>query len=384
MGLLLMRVRALVVKELFQALRDPRMRLLVVMPPLVQLVAFGYAANLDLKNIPAALYDEDRSSVSRELAFAFCASGYFRFVAHVSSPREMAALIDRGAVQAALHFPPGLAARVNGGKTGQVQVIVAGTNSNTASLVQSYTLQIIQQVNEKRLRERLDRNPTLRRVLPAGAEPIIRLEVRAWYNPNLSSRNFYVPAIIAMIIMVVTLTLTSMAIVREKEIGTMEQIMVTPIRPVEFILGKTIPFGLVGMGQVCLVTGVGVFWFGVPMRGNPLLLLCVLLVYLLCCLNIGLLISTISRTQQQALMSTYFFIFPAILLSGFIFPIANMPRVIQYVTYVNPLRYFLVIIRSIFLKGAGLDVWWPHLAALLAISLGVMALAVRRVSKTLD
>jgi len=384
MRLFILRVKALIVKELLMALRDPRMRVLLFFPPVLQLVAFGYAANLDLKNIPTALYDEDNSTVSRELAFAFSSSGYFSFKARVGRPGEMTELIDRGLVSAVVHFGPDLAAKVKSGRTAEVQVIVAGTNSNTASLVQSYSLQIVEKFNRDQLADRLNKNPSLKRILPAGSGGVVRPEVRIWYNTELISRNFYVPGIIALIIMLVTLILTCMAVVREKEIGTMEQVMVTPIRPVEFILGKTAPFGLIGVVQVALVTSVGVFWFGVPFRGSLIFLFGALFVYLLSTLSLGLLISTISRTQQQAMMTTFFFFFPAILLSGFIFPIENMPQVIQYVTYFNPLRYFLVIIRGIFLKGAGLDVLWPHLAALLAIGLGVMTLAVRRVSKTLD
>jgi ABC-2 type transport system permease protein len=384
MRLLLLRVKVLLFKEFLQAMRDPRLRVLIVLPPLVQLVAFGYAANLDLKNIPIALYDEDNSTISREIAFAFSSSGYFKFVAAVKSPDEMTELIDKGTAKAALHFGTDLAARVESGRTALIQVIVAGTNSNTASLVQSYSRQIIERFNRARLERRLDQNPSLRKVLPAGPDGIIRPEIRIWYNTSLLSRNFYVPGIIALVIMVSTLNLTAMAVVREKEVGTMEQIMVTPIRPVEFILGKTIPFALIGNIQVALVTSVGVFWFGVPMRGSLVLLFFCLLIYLLSFLALGLFISTISRNQQQALVTTFFFTFPIILLSGFIFPIANMPPIIQYVTYVNPLRYFLVIIRDIFLKGAGIEILWPHIAALFAIGLAVMVLAVRRVGKTLD
>ncbi|NTV34804.1 MAG: ABC transporter permease, partial [Deltaproteobacteria bacterium] len=222
------------------------------------------------------------------------------------------------------------------------------------------------------------------KIIPAGSQGIVQPEIRVWYNTELLSRNFYVPGIIALVIMVSVLNLTAMAVVREKEVGTMEQIMVTPIRPVEFILGKTIPFALIGIFQVALVSSVGVFWFGVPMRGSVALLFSCLLIYLLSFLALGLFISTISRNQQQALVTTFFFTFPIILLSGFIFPIANMPPVIQWVTYVNPLRYFLVIIRDIFLKGSGIDILWPQMLALLFISVSVMLLAVRRVSKTLD
>jgi ABC-2 type transport system permease protein len=381
---MLLRVKVLLVKEIIQALRDPRLRFLVFLPPLLQLVAFGYAANLDLKNIPIALYDEDNTPTSRELASAFASSGYFKFVETIQRPEEMTALIDKGTVKAVLHLGPDLAERVGSGRTALVQVIVAGTNSNTASLVQSYSLQIIERFNRAKLKKRLAENPPLQKILPAGSEGIVQPEIRVWYNTELISRNFYVPGIIALVIMVSVLNLTAMAVVREKEIGTMEQIMVTPIRPVEFILGKTIPFALIGIFQVALVSSVGVFWFGVPMRGSVVLLFGSLLIYLLSFLSLGLFISTISRNQQQALVTTFFFTFPIILLSGFIFPIANMPTAIQWVTCINPLRYFLVIIRDIFLKGSGLVILWPQMLALLGIGLCVMVLAVRRVSKTLD
>ncbi|MBW1920296.1 MAG: ABC transporter permease [Deltaproteobacteria bacterium] len=384
MRLLLLRLRVLLFKEILQALRDLRLRYLIILPPLMQLVAFGYAANLDLKNIPIAIYDEDNSSISRDIAFAFSSSGYFKFVATITHPDQMAKLIDKGKVKAVLHFGPDLAARVSSGRTALVQVIVAGTNSNTASLVQSYSSQIIERFNRRRLKMRLDQNPALRKIIPAGSQGIVRPEIRVWYNTSLVSRNFYIPGIIAMVIMISSLNLTAMAVVREKELGTMEQIMVSPIRPIEFILGKTIPFALIGILQVALVTTVGVFWFGVPMRGSLILLFFCLLIYLLCFLALGLFISTISRNQQQALVTTFFFTFPIILLSGFIFPIANMPPIIQYITYVNPLRYFLVIIRNIFLKGTGMEILWPQILALFAISFSLMVLAVTRVGKTLD
>ncbi|MBN1105635.1 MAG: ABC transporter permease, partial [Deltaproteobacteria bacterium] len=215
MRLLLLRVGVLLRKELLQVLRDPRLRYLMFFPPLLQLVAFGYAANLDLRNIPIALYDEDRSPLSRDLAFAFSASGYFRFVTHITQPDEMARLIDRGRVKAVLHFGPDLSERVQGGKTALAQVIVAGTNSNTASLVQSYSAQIVERFNRGRLKQRIDRNPLLKKVIPSGSEGIIRLESRIWYNEELLSRNFYVPGIIALVIMVSVLNLTAMAVVRE-------------------------------------------------------------------------------------------------------------------------------------------------------------------------
>jgi ABC-2 type transport system permease protein len=384
MRLAILRIRVLLIKELLQAVRDPRLRFLIILPPMFQLLAFGYAANLDLKHIPTALYDEDRSSVSRELAFAFSSSGYFHFAAELHDSKSMNELIDRGTVDAVVHFGPGFAADIGSGRTATLQVLVAGTNSNTAALVQSYSQQIVERFNRKRLNTILNRNPKLKNIIPEGSAGIIQPQIRVWFNETLRSVNFYVPGIIALVILVSTLNLTAMAVVREKEVGTMEQIMVTPIRPVEFILGKTIPFALIGVFQVALVTTVGIFWFGVPMRGSLELLFGSLVLYLLSCLSLGLLISTVSRTQQQALISTFFFLFPMILLSGFIFPIKNMPVVIQWITYLNPLRYFLVIIRGIFLKGVGIRVLWPQMAALLGLGLTLMVLAVKRVGKTLD
>ena len=384
MRLLILRVRVLLYKEVLQALRDPRLRFLIIVPPLIQLVAFGYAANLDLTHIPIALYDEDNSTVSRELAFSFESSGYFRVAGHIRSDEEMTEVMNRGKVKAVLHMGPGQAGRVNSGRAVPVQVVVAGTNSNTAALVQGYSNRIIERFNRERLGARLRLSPSTAGLFPDGSERPVRMETRVWYNTELASRNFYVPGIIALVILVSTLNLTAMAVVREKEVGTMEQIMVTPVRPVEFILGKTVPFAMIGIFQVALVTGAGVFWFGVPMRGSLALLLAALMVFLLSLLALGLFISTISRNQQQALVTTFFFIFPIILLSGFIFPIANMPPIIRLVTYLNPLRYFLVIIRDIFLKGVGIEIIWPRMAALLAIGVVVMFLAVRRVGKTLD
>jgi len=275
MRLFFMRIKQMVFKEFLQTLRDPRIRLLLIFPPIFQLIVFGYAANLDLKNIPTAIYDEDNSFISRELASAFSSSSYFNFVARVTNSyfnfvarvtndKEMSKLLDQGRVKAALHLKSGMASQVKSGRTAQVQVIVSGTDSNTASVVQSYALQIIEGYNRTQLENRLAQNPIMAQILPAGVSGILQPRVRVWYNPELSSVNFYVPGIIVMVILMLTLILTSMAVVREKEIGTMEQIMVTPIRPSEFILGKTIPFSLIGLFQVTLITTIGIFWFGVP------------------------------------------------------------------------------------------------------------------------
>ncbi|MCX5908117.1 MAG: ABC transporter permease, partial [Deltaproteobacteria bacterium] len=337
-----LRLKTMLVKELTQVFRDPRLRLMLFVPPLLQLIVFGYAANTDLRNITLAVYDLDRTPESRELALRFASSGYFRITRQVKSPEEIRRLIDAGQASAALQINSGFARESREQAGTAIQIIVDGTDSNTASVILTYTQRIITEYSRTVLDDRLSKIPDLPPVLkkPFFKQGGIAVESRAFFNPNLESQNFYVPGIIALLIMLVTLILTCRSIVRERELGTMEQIIVSPIRPIELILGKTIPFALVGYLDVLLVTVAGVFVFDVPIRGSLWLLFLATTLYLLSTLGIGLFISTISRTQQQAMMTLFFFFVPAILLSGFIFPIANMPEIIQLLTYANPLRYF--------------------------------------------
>ncbi len=376
----------MLIKEFIQVFRDPRMRIVLFLPPMIQLIVFGYAANTDIRNISFAVYDQDRSPESRELVERFSASGYFRVTHAVQSPAEMRRLIDSGRISAALQINYGFSREIRQQLGTAVQVIVDGTDSNTASVVMSYAQSIVGEYSRYLLVKRLNNLPDLPYELkqPFYKKGGIEIQSRAFFNPNLESRNFYVPGIIALLIMLVTLILTCMAIVREREIGTMEQVMVSPIRPVELILGKTIPFALIGYMDVALVTFVGVFLFEVPIRGSIALLLLATTLYLLSSLGIGLFISTISRTQQQAMMTMFFFFVPAILLSGFIFPIANMPSWAQYLTYANPLRYFLIIIRGIFLRGNGLDILWPQLLSLTVLGTIVFTFSSLRFRKRLE
>jgi len=286
--------------------------------------------------------------------------------------------MDRGKVNAVLRMNKGFSDKLRTGRTARLQMIVDGTDSNTAGIVLDYAAKITGRYSKEVQALQAAR-------LSGSSSDIGRIEMqtRAWFNENLESRNFYVPGVIAIIVMLITLMLTSMAVVREKEIGTMEQIMVTPISSIEFILGKTVPFALIGFADVILITLIGVFWFEVPVRGNLLLLFMATSLYLMSTLGVGLFISTVSHTQQQAMMSTFFFYFPAVLLSGFMFPIANMPEVIQWMTYLNPLRYFLVILRGLFLKGIGTEILWPQLVALAVMGVLVLWFAAKRFSKTL-
>lgn len=375
---MLERIHQMLIKEFRQSLRDPRMRALILVAPVIQLLIFGYAAVTDVRNIAMAVQDLDGSVASRELISRFERSGYFRVVENLVTESEARDALDRGRVQGVLRIPAGFADEVRSGRTARVQLLLDGADSNTGSIVMSYARRIASQYSQELVEELWRRHQGLA-PQPGG----VRLEVRAWFNENLESRNFYVPGVIGTLITLLSLILTSMAIVREKEMGTMEQILVTPIRPFEFILGKTLPFAVISLLDVLLIAGVGVLWFRVPVRGELALLVLGACLHLLTTLGVGLLISTISQTQQQAMMTTFFFFMPAMLLSGFMFPIANMPEVVQWVTYLNPLRYFLVIIRGVFLKGVGLDVLWPQMAALAALGVATFYAATRRFHKTL-
>ena len=382
------RLKHMLIKEFIQILRDPRMKAVIFVMPVLQVMVFGYAVTTDITEVPTAVADFESSRQTRELVRRFEGSGYFKVTRRVGSAAELRDLVDRGTVKAALQLDPGFTRDLARGRTAEVQVIVDGTDSNTASVVMDYASRIIGQVNQEATREALAVQ-TMARGTPGPGGPAPRLggidlRPRAWYNPDLRSRNYNVPGVIAIIIMLTSLLLTSMAIVREREIGTMEQLMVTPIRPAELILGKTLPFALIGFFDVVLITVVAVFWFSVPIRGGLALLFGATALYLLSTLGIGLFISPISRTQQQVLRSTFFFYLPAVLLSGFMFPIANMPVAVQYVTYVNPLRYFLVIIRGIFLKGNGPAVLWPQMLALFILGATVITASSLRFRKRLE
>ncbi len=381
------RLTRLLVKEFIQLFRDPRARVLIIGTPLLQLVVLGYAVTTDVTQIRTAVMDFDGTQESREVVRRFQSSGYFQVVRHASEARALAEWLDAGTVRVGLQFDPGFSRDLRRGHAACVQVIVDGTDSNTAGIVVDYANRVIAGYNADAMRRTL----SLRRVALGGSTPDttplpvpVELRSRAWYNQDLKSRNFYVPGIIAILIMLTSLLLTSMSIVREREIGTMEQLLVTPIRPAELILGKTLPCALIAFLDVALITTAAALWFEVPIRGSLVLLFAATAVYLLPALGAGLFISTVSRTQQQALMTTFFFFQPAMLLSGFVFPIANMPPWIQYLTYLDPIRYYLVIIRGIFLKGNGIAVLWPHVLALFGLGVVGLTLSTLRFNKRLE
>lgn len=342
------------------------------------MLVIGYAVNTDVRDIRTVVHDLDQSVESRDLVARMLNSGYFTLVANVDRDEDVRRLIDRGEASLVVAFQRGFGADLQAGRTAYMQLILDGSDSNTASVVMSYASRIANHYSQQVLVERFERR------LGAVSMPgQVELRWRAWFNENLESRNYFVPGVLVVVLTLVTLLLTAMSVVREKEIGTIEQIMVTPITPSEFILGKTIPFAVIGFIDVILIVIIGVFWFGVPIRGSIPLLFGATGLYLLTTLGVGLYISTVSQTQQQAMMSTFFFFFPAMMLSGFVFPIANMPTVVQWLTLINPMRYFLVVVRGLFLKGVGLPVLWPQLAILAGMGITILGLAARRFHKTL-
>jgi len=371
-------------KEFIQTLRDPRARTMLFLPPLIQLLIYGFAVNLDVDSARIAWMDQDRTPQSRELLSEFEGSGRFVIAATPNSEPEMQELLDRGKVDGVVRVLPGFARDVQRGRTAGVQVLLDGTNSNTASIVSAYSGQAIQRYASQVMTQRQ------RVILVAAAEPLhpavpqVDTRTRVWFNPDLRSRNYFVPGVVVNIIMLVTLSLTAMAIVREKEIGTMEQLMVTPIRPLELILGKTLPFVAIGFWDMILVVTASLVIFRVPFAGNFGLLCFAAFLFILTTLGAGLYISTISRTQQQANMSTFLLFQPFMMLSGFTFPIRNMPEIVQWFTYLNPMRYFMEIVRGIFLRGSGIDTLWPDLLALGGLGVIVLWMSVRRFHKQLE
>jgi ABC-2 type transport system permease protein len=331
------RVVELVRKELKQAFRDPRMVRIIVVVPMVQLVIFGYAVSTDIRNTKTFVVDHDRSQASRDLLSSFTASGYFRIVGRSERSNDLLKALDYGRAVVGLEIPRGFAVDAARG-AGVLQILVDGTDSNTATIALSQAEQITRRFAVS--------------LRPLARAPAIELRERAWFNPALSSRNYNVPAVIGVIITLICLLLTALSIVREREMGTLEQLQVSPLSPGELLAGKTIPFALIGILDFALVTTVALLWFHVPFAGSFLLLFASSLLYLLTALGIGLLISTISSTQQEAFMAAFLFLMPAILLSGFMFPIKSMPVFFQVLTLANPLRHYLEVVRAVFLRGS--------------------------------
>lgn len=389
-------IASIIKKEFAQVLRDPRMRNVLLAAPLVMLVILGYAVNMDVNLVRIAVLDEEKSQISRSIIEKFTGSGYFVIHSYLLSEKELSPLMDRATIEAYLHIGKGLSKKIKTGRTAEIQVIIDGTDSNRAAIISAYVNEIMQMFFIDEYMKRIKSTVLFRAAsMPGAANDAagssgfvmskgVRVIDRVFYNPTISSRNYFLPGIIAFLVSLITIMLTSMSIVKERESGTMEQITVSPIRPMEFILGKTIPFAVIGFMDMFLVTLITIFWFNVPFKGNIIFLFIAGLFYILSTLSVGIYISTISRTQQQALMSFFMFFLPAILFSGFAFPIYTMPEIIQIITYLNPLMYFIVIIRGVFLKGVGIALLWKELAILIVIGILLMSISARRLSKRLE
>lgn len=415
------RVRFLIWKELIELGQDPRLFGIVILAPIIQLFLLAYAATTDIRNVPIVVADGDRSTQSRELVARFNASPTFTIADIVNSPDDVDDDLERGKAWIALVIPPGYGAALASGRSQTVQIVADGSDANSAGVSLSYATNLIASYGQE-LAARSAASAATAAFGTAGGSSVggagqtdqgggsnqagsvsltavpgqgavspgstgqsggaMQPVVRVWFNPRLESRDFMIPGIVAILLLVVTTNLSSMAVVREKELGTLEQLNVTPLTRTELIVGKLLPYGLVGLIDVFLVLAVAILWFDVPMRGSYVLLIASTLVYLVTTLGLGLLVSTISQTQQQAMMTaTFFFLMPMLLLSGFVFPIENMPAIIQPFTYLIPLRYFLVMLRSIFLKGVGLEVLWPQALALAGWGLLILLLAIARSTK---
>jgi ABC-2 type transport system permease protein len=377
---MLARLKQMLIKEFIQVFRDKRTRFVLFGPPIIQMLIFGYAATFEIHHVPTVVLDLDHSQESRDLISRFSSSPYFDVQRQLTDYRQIGDLIDRGKATVGLDIDAGFAQKLRKGQTAPLQVIVDATNSNTALIASGYITQIALGFAQDYQKDRIYRiSPQMLEQMPS-----VQLEPRPWYNPDLRSRWFFIPGIVGSLTLVLVVVLTAFAVFREREIGTLEQIMVTPIRPAEFILGKTLPFFLIGLFDVSLIATVGTLWFQVPFRGQILVLFAGATLFLLCMLGVGLLISTVSSTQQQAMVTAFFFIMPAITFSGFGFPISTMPQWLQYLTYLSPLRYFLVVLRGTYLKGVGMEILWPQMAAMAALGVSLLTVAVLRFHKALD
>jgi len=345
--------------------RDPVLMRMLIIAPLIQLILFGYAATTDIKNVPVVIADQSNSQESRAITNSIRASRYFDLVGHVRDYRDLKSVLDAGRAQLALHLPQDFARDIRRGEAASLMLYIDGTDAVTANTAASYMVRMLQEFGQEVVTKRLKRTGM------QGAAPHIEMVPRVWYNPDLRSANYMVPGVFGLIIMIITTAWTAQSIVRERQVGTLEQLLVTPVQALELLVGKSAPYGMAALVAATEIMLLAVYWFGVPLRGSVPLLFGLAAIFIVTNLGLGLLISTISRTQQQAILATFFVLMPAVLLSGFMFPVTNMPWIIQHVSLLIPYRYFLEICRGIFLRGVGLEVLWPQAAALVVFAVGL-------------
>ncbi|WAC06296.1 MAG: ABC transporter permease [Thermodesulfobacteriota bacterium] len=369
------RIRELVRKEFLQLFRDKKNRPLLVIAPVIQLLVFGYVVSTDVRDIQVGFLDQAHTAESRMVKDGFDANKTFRITHIFKKSSEVEETLIKRKVDLTVTVWPDFSDRIKKGESAPLQIFADGSRSNIAAVRIAYTSVVLDKINQD----------LLKKIHPEKIDyGRIDERLRTWYNPNLDSQNFFIPGVVAFLILLTTLLYTSMAIIRERENGTMEQLIVTPMKPYELIIGKTIPYVIIAYIQLIIVMLVAVFWFHIPFKGSLLLVFVSAPLFLLSTIGIGLFISTVSATQQQAMMTTFFFLLPFFLLSGLVFPVANMPVVIQWFTHIIPLRFFLVIIRGGFLKGVGFEILWSEMLHLLIIGGVVFFLAVRRFRKRLD
>lgn len=367
-------------KEFLQLKRDPKMFVIILVAPVFQLIFLGYAVNMDVEKVQTVIFNQDNSKTSRELLEKFSGNRYFEFVEHVDNYTDLQTHIDNGTASLAIVIPIDFEKKIARNETADIQAIFDGSDGNKASITAGYVQKIVGDYSINIIQNRMKKNGQF--IIPIGQ---ITPEIRAWYNPELTTRIYMIPGIVGLLLTIITLILTSLAIVKEREIGTLEQIIVTPIKPIQLILGKLIPFAILGFIAVTIVLIAMNLIFGITIRGSLFVLFSTTLLYILSTLGLGMLVSTVSRTQQQAMMLAIFVVMlPMTFLSGFAFPIENMPQFIQGITYIIPLRYFMTILRGIILKGVGFSELWFEVSMLFAIGSFVFTLSILRFKKRMD
>lgn len=369
-----------IIKELLQVKRDKKMLVIIFMAPILQLIFLGYAANMDVDIVHTTIYDQDKTETSRNFIESLVETGYFKIDYNANSYEEITELLEDGKTLVAIVIPKDFEKKINRRETTQLQTLFEGSDASKASMALGYIQGVSTRFSQNLIMETKDKLG-MKISLSGSLTP----EVRVWYNPEMKSRIFMVPGILGLVLMISTISLMSMAIVREREIGTMEQLIVTPIKKYQLLLGKLIPFTMIGFVILLIVMIIMVLWFGIPVRGNIFYLLFAALLFILSNLGIGLFISTVSKTQQQAMMASVFaLMMPMIYLSGFAFPIENMPKFFQYITYAIPLRYFITIIRGVVLKGIGLSSLWLETLILFGMGVSILVLSANRFSKKVE
>ncbi len=383
---ILQRIRWLVRKEFIQIVRNRQNLTMLFIAPFVQLLIFGSASRLDVNNVSTVVVDLDHSQLSRDLVEGFSRSGYFRIVRDVDSYDSVDGFLERNLASMAILIPPDFEKRVNGRRKAEIGILIDGVDTITAGTVSGYAQSILQRFSDDILSSRIN---SMQGLLYDPTPPRLKLpkvanDSRAWFNPNLNSKDFYVPGVVVLILLTLAIILTSAVIVREREIGTIEQLMVAPISRFELILGKTIPCFVIEVATLLVVTPLALIVYDIPFRGSLYFFFGSFLLFLITASGIGMTISAFCSTQQQAVLSSFMFLQPSILLSGYAFPIENMPKVIQYVTYLNPLRYFIAIVRGVFLKGSGWEVLWPQLAPICIMAIVYIAWASALFKRKID